>query len=155
MPNHLTQENYTRLLWAFEGFTSYYDDLMLLRTGRITEKDYLALLGKTISQVHKGSGRHKQSVAESSFEAWTKYYRQDENSPNAIVSYYTKGALVALLLELTQGGKQPIRLPNGEQRSFLADGDTLILRGHCEREGARRIGFGECAGTVVAARTAA
>jgi fumarylacetoacetase len=67
-----------------------------------------------------------------------------------------RGAPVgSLLLELTQGGKQPIRLPNGEQRSFLADGDTLILRGHCEREGARRIGFGECAGTVVAARTAA
>ncbi len=100
VPYDLTQDNYTRLLWAFEGFTSYYDDLMLLRTGRITEKDYLALLGKTISQVHKGSGRHKQSVAESSFEAWTKYYRQDENSPNAIVSYYTKGALVALLLDL-------------------------------------------------------
>ena len=56
------------------------------------------------------------------------------------------------LLELTQGGKQPIQLPGGEQRSFLADGDTLSLRGWCEREGARRIGFGECAGTVIAAR---
>ncbi|MBL8352885.1 MAG: fumarylacetoacetase [Burkholderiaceae bacterium] len=55
------------------------------------------------------------------------------------------------LLELTQGGKQPITLPNGESRSFLADGDTLILRGFCERAGARRIGLGECAGTVVAA----
>jgi fumarylacetoacetase len=56
------------------------------------------------------------------------------------------------LLELTQGGKQPLRLPNGETRSFLADGDTLILRGICERTGARRIGFGECAGTVLPAR---
>ena len=56
------------------------------------------------------------------------------------------------LLELTQGGKQPIALPNGETRSFLADGDTLILRGFCERAGARRIGFGECAGTVLPAR---
>ncbi len=110
VPYDLSRENYTRLLWAFEGFTSYYDDLMLVRTGRITRTDYLALLGKTISQVHKGSGRRKQSVAESSFEAWTKYYRQDENSPNAIVSYYTKGALVGLLLDLnlradSQGGK--------------------------------------------------
>ncbi len=109
VPYDLSRENYTRLLWAFEGFTSYYDDLMLVRTGRITRADYLALLGKTISQVHKGSGRRKQSVAESSFEAWTKYYRQDENSPNAIVSYYTKGALVGLLLDLnlradSQGG---------------------------------------------------
>ncbi len=100
VPYDLSRENYTRLLWAFEGFTSYYDDLMLVRTGRITRADYLTLLGKTISQVHKGSGRRKQSVAESSFEAWTKYYRQDENSPNAIVSYYTKGALVGLLLDL-------------------------------------------------------
>ena len=56
------------------------------------------------------------------------------------------------LLELTQGGKQPLGLPNGETRSFLADGDTLILRGYCERAGARRIGFGECAGTVLPAR---
>lgn len=109
VPYDLSRENYTRLLWAFEGFTSYYDDLMLVRTGRITRQDYLTLLGKTISQVHKGSGRRKQSVAESSFEAWTKYYRQDENSPNAIVSYYTKGALVGLLLDLnlradSQGG---------------------------------------------------
>lgn len=100
VPYKLAVENYTRLLWAFEGFTSYYDDLMLVRSGRITVADYLSLLGKTVSQVHKGSGRRKQSVAESSFEAWTKYYRQDENSPNAIVSYYTKGALVGLLLDL-------------------------------------------------------
>ncbi|WP_418316895.1 fumarylacetoacetase [Piscinibacter sakaiensis] len=56
------------------------------------------------------------------------------------------------LLELTQGGKQAITLPNGETRKFLEDGDTLILRGHCQREGARRIGFGDCAGTVLAAR---
>ncbi len=100
VPYDLSRENYTRLLWAFEGFTSYYDDLLLVRSGRIAEADYLTLLGKTISQVHKGSGRTRQSVAQSSFEAWTKYYRQDENSPNAIVSYYTKGALVALLLDL-------------------------------------------------------
>ena len=65
VPYDLTQEGYTRLLWAFEGFTSYYDDLMLVRSGRITGKDYLALLAKTITQVHKGSGRRKQSVAES------------------------------------------------------------------------------------------
>jgi predicted metalloprotease with PDZ domain len=100
VPYDLSREGYTRLLWAFEGFTSYYDDLVLIRSGRITIPDYLKLLAKTITQVHKGSGRRKQSVAESSFEAWTKYYRQDENSPNAIVSYYTKGSLVALLLDL-------------------------------------------------------
>lgn len=99
-PYDLSVENYTRLLWAFEGFTSYYDDLALVRSGLIGEEEYLDLLGKTISNVLRGPGRLKQSVAESSFDAWIKYYRQDENSPNAIVSYYQKGALVALALDL-------------------------------------------------------
>ena len=99
-PYDLTQENYTRLLWAFEGFTSYYDDLALVRSGVITPADYLDLLSTTISRVLRGSGRLKQSVAESSFDAWTKFYRQDENAPNAIVSYYAKGSLIALALDL-------------------------------------------------------
>ena len=100
-PYDLRQENYTPLLWLFEGFTSYYDDLTLLRTGLIDAPAYLGLLAKTINGVLRGSGRLKQSVAESSVDAWTKYYRQDENAPNAIVSYYTKGSLVALLFDLT------------------------------------------------------
>ncbi|RCS56781.1 M61 family metallopeptidase [Parvibium lacunae] len=100
-PYDLTQENYTRLLWLFEGFTSYYDDLFLLRCDLISAEQYLKLLTKTINQVMRGSGRHKQSVADSSFDAWIKYYRQEENAPNAIVSYYTKGALIALALDLT------------------------------------------------------
>ena len=100
-PYDLSRENYTPLLWLFEGFTSYYDDLILVRSGAITQEAYLKLVAKTINGVLRGSGRHKQTVAESSFEAWTKYYRQDENSTNAIVSYYTKGSLVALALDLT------------------------------------------------------
>jgi predicted metalloprotease with PDZ domain len=100
-PYDLSQENYTPLLWLFEGFTSYYDDLMLVRSGLITVSDYFTLLGKTIGGVMRGSGRLKQSVAESSFDAWVKYYRQDENSPNAIVSYYQKGSLVALAFDLS------------------------------------------------------
>ncbi|NMG75062.1 M61 family metallopeptidase [Aromatoleum diolicum] len=99
-PYDLASENYTRLLWAFEGFTSYYDDLALVRSGVISVEDYLGLLGKTVSNVLRGSGRLKQSVAESSFDAWIKYYRQDENAPNAVVSYYAKGALIALALDL-------------------------------------------------------
>jgi len=105
VPYDLRVENYTRLLWAFEGFTSYYDDLALVRSGVITQDDYLKLLGKTVTQVMRGSGRLKQSVADSSFDAWIKYYRQDENAPNAIVSYYAKGALVALALDLTLRSK--------------------------------------------------
>jgi predicted metalloprotease with PDZ domain len=96
-----TQENYTELLWFFEGFTSYYDDLLLRRAGLIDDGQYLKLLNKTINQVLQTPGREVHSVAQSSFEAWTKYYRQDANSPNLTVSYYTKGALVALCLDLT------------------------------------------------------
>jgi predicted metalloprotease with PDZ domain len=100
-PYDLQVEAYTPLLWLFEGFTSYYDDLMLLRSGVIDETAYFKLLTKTVNNVLRGSGRTKQSVADSSFDAWTKYYRQDENAPNAVVSYYTKGSLLALALDLT------------------------------------------------------
>ena len=96
-----TQENYTELLWFFEGFTSYYDDLLLRRAGLIENTSYLKLLGKTINQVQQTPGRFVQSVAQASFDAWVKYYRQDENTANATVSYYTKGSLVALCLDLT------------------------------------------------------
>ena len=94
-------ENYTSLLWFFEGFTSYYDDLLLRRAKLIDDAAYLKLLNKTINQVLQTPGREVQSVAQASFDAWVKYYRQDENTPNATVSYYTKGALVALCLDLT------------------------------------------------------
>lgn len=111
-PYDLQVENYTPLLWLFEGFTSYYDDLMLVRAGIIGEPTYLKLLGKTVGSVLRGSGRTKQSVADSSFDAWSKYYRQDENSPNAIISYYTKGSLIALAFDLT------IRTKTNGQRSL-------------------------------------
>ena len=94
-------ENYTRLLWFFEGFTSYYDDLLLRRAGLIDDAAYLKLLTKTINQVLQAPGRHVQSVAQASFDAWVRYYRPDENTPNSTISYYTKGALVALCFDLT------------------------------------------------------
>jgi predicted metalloprotease with PDZ domain len=100
-----TRENYTRLLWFFEGFTSYYDDLLLRRAGLLDDAGYLKLLNKTLNQVLQAPGRQVQSVAESSFDAWVKYYRQDENTPNATISYYTKGALVALCLDLSLRGQ--------------------------------------------------
>jgi predicted metalloprotease with PDZ domain len=99
-PYDLSRETYTELLWVFEGITSYYDDLLLLRSGLITESDYLELLGQTITRVIRGHGRRRQSVADSSFDAWTKFYKPDANSRNAIVSYYAKGALIALALDL-------------------------------------------------------
>ena len=96
-----TRENHSSLLWFFEGFTSYYDDLLLLRAGLIDAAQYLTLLAKTINGVAGTPGRKVQSVAQASFDAWVKYYRSDENTPNATVSYYTKGSLVALALDLT------------------------------------------------------
>jgi predicted metalloprotease with PDZ domain len=99
-PYDYTRENYTELLWFFEGFTSYYDDLLLRRAGLIDDARYLGSLSKTISQVLNTPGRHVQSVAQASFDAWVKYYRSNENTPNATISYYTKGSLVALALDL-------------------------------------------------------
>jgi predicted metalloprotease with PDZ domain len=106
----LEREVHTRLLWWFEGVTSYYDDLALVRSGVITPSAYLTLLAGVMTRVMRNPGRLLQSVAESSFDAWTKFYKQDENAPNAIVSYYAKGALVALALDLhlraeTRGSK--------------------------------------------------
>jgi predicted metalloprotease with PDZ domain len=95
------EEVYTRQLWIFEGITSYYDELLLLRSGVVSTKDYFEMLAEGVTRVRRGSGRLKQTLEESSFEAWTKFYKQDENAPNAIVSYYAKGALAALLLDLT------------------------------------------------------
>mgnify|MGYP003604320811 FL=1 len=96
----LNQEGYTSLLWIFEGFTSYYDDLILLRSGVISQASYLKLLKGQIDRYLQNPGRFIQSVSESSFDAWIKFYRQDENANNAGTSYYNKGCLVALCLDL-------------------------------------------------------
>ncbi len=96
----LNREGYTSLLWIFEGFTSYYDDLILLRSGVIHQDSYIKLLKAQIDRYLQNPGREIQTVAESSFDAWVKFYRQDENSNNAGTSYYNKGCLVALCLDL-------------------------------------------------------
>ena len=96
-----SRENYTELLWFFEGFTSYYDDLMLVRSGLIDETRYLKMLAVTITGVLATPGRKVQSLAQSSFDAWVKYYRPDENTINSTISYYGKGSLLALALDLS------------------------------------------------------
>lgn len=92
---------YTNQLWWFEGITSYYDGLILHRAGLIDTPTYLQILAKQMTRVYRMPGRFKQSVAESSWLTWTKFYQQDENAPNSIISYYTKGSLIALALDLT------------------------------------------------------
>ena len=131
-PFDLSQEVYTELLWAFEGITSYYDDLALVRAGVISPQAYLELVGQTLTRVQRGSGASKQTVTESSFDAWTRFYKQDENAPNAIVSYYAKGALIALALDLT------LRDITGEKKS-LDDLMRLLWR----RYGQRGLGLPE------------
>lgn len=100
LPYQLGKESYTEQLWFYEGMTSYFDDYLLHTSGIIDEKRYLKLLGDTLSRVERGAGQYQQSVTESSFLAWTKFYQQNENAPNSIVSYYAKGALIALSLDL-------------------------------------------------------
>lgn len=122
-PYQLDRRNHTRLLWLFEGFTSYYDDLQLFRSKRIDLKTYLKLVANNWNGILRGPGRLKQSLADSSFDAWTKYYQADENTPNAVVSYYGKGALLALGLDLK------IRHFTREQQS-LDDLMRLIWQEH-------------------------
>lgn len=96
----LGSEAYSRDLWHYEGITSYYDDLFLLRAGLIDASAYLDIVAETATRLERSPGRRQQTLADASFEAWIKYYQPDENAPNATVSYYMKGALVALCLDL-------------------------------------------------------
>jgi predicted metalloprotease with PDZ domain len=99
-PFDYAQEGYTSLLWAFEGLTSYYDNLLTRRAGLMSPSRYLVRMGETLTQLQGTPGRKVQSLAESSFTAWIKFYRQDEHSPNSAVSYYLKGEIVGMLLDL-------------------------------------------------------
>ncbi len=128
----LDQEIYTKLLWFFEGITSYYDDLSLSRTGLISEQNYLDLLAQQITRYLRTPGRHLQTVCESSFDAWTKFYKQDENAANSIISYYNKGALVSCLLDLN------IRIKSNHTLS-LDD----VMRGLWQRFGKNLLGVDE------------
>ncbi|MDN4503326.1 PDZ domain-containing protein [Alteromonadaceae bacterium BrNp21-10] len=97
----LSHEAYTQQLWIYEGFTSFYDDMALVRSGVISPQSYLEVLGQLLTRIERNPGRLQQTVSESSFDAWTRFYQQDENAANAIVSYYTKGAVIAMGLDLT------------------------------------------------------
>jgi len=117
-PYDTSRENYTRLLWLFEGFTSYYDDLMVKRVGLITESDYLKVLGRRFTMTLRAPGVRLQAPAEASFDAWIKYYRADENAPNSQFSYYVRGSFIALALDLMLRA-QPQR--DGAQAASLDD----------------------------------
>ena len=124
-------ENYTELLWFFEGFTSYYDELMLCRAGLVDAPRYLKLLAASVNSVLSAPGRGVQPLAQASFEAWTKYYRPDENSPNATSNYYAQGALLALCLDLSLRARQSsldalmVKLWNSSAGGPVSEADIL------------------------------
>ena len=103
-------EVYTDSLWIAEGITSYYENLALIRAGLLTRDEFLEKLSGDVESVQSTSGRQLQSLKDSSFDAWIKFYRPDDNSSNTRISYYSKGAVVAFLLDtkirkLTDGKK--------------------------------------------------
>jgi predicted metalloprotease with PDZ domain len=132
VPYRLDRRNYTRLLWVFEGITSYYQELLLLRSGVIGKAAFLQRMGELLTRVYRIPGRSKQSLAESSFDAWDILYKPEANHPNTSISYYTKGALVALALDLTLRA-------GTEGRTSLDD----VLRELWKRFGERGIGVPE------------
>ncbi|MGM0481323.1 MAG: M61 family metallopeptidase [Pseudomonadota bacterium] len=129
LPYRLDRESYTEQLWFYEGMTSYFDDYLLHASGVIDAERYLTLLGNTLARVERGTGQRLQSVTQSSFLAWTKFYQQNENASNSIVSYYAKGALIALCLDLT------LRLQSDHQLT-LAD----VMRDLWHRYGKTQLG---------------
>lgn len=132
IPYRLDRRNHTRLLWVFEGITSYYQEVMLLRSGVLGVAAFLQRLGELLTRVYRMPGRFKQSLAEASFDAWDVLYRPEPNHPNTTISYYTKGALVALALDLK------LRLETAG-RSSLDD----VMRELWRRYGARGVGLPE------------
>jgi predicted metalloprotease with PDZ domain len=99
-PFDYTKENYTRLLWVAEGITEYYGNLMVRRAGLISDQVYLKHLARQIQDFQETPGRKVMSAEEASFDSWIKFYRPDENSVNSQISYYDKGELLGLLLDL-------------------------------------------------------
>lgn len=131
-PFDYTRENYTRNLWMVEGLTTYYTDLILRRAGLITPERYLSKLEEAINRLQSQPGRRVQTLEESSFDTWIKFYRPDAHTPNSQISYYQKGALVGLLLDLR------IRAATENARA-LDD----VMRLLWERFGGPDIGFPE------------
>ncbi|MFO0601291.1 MAG: PDZ domain-containing protein [Myxococcaceae bacterium] len=112
VPFDYAQENYTELLWFFEGGTSYYDNLLTRRAGLMGGGRYLTRMGESLTSLHTTPGRKVMPLVDASMVAWTKHYRPDENTPNTAISYYLKGEIVCLLLDLT------IRRATNDQRSL-------------------------------------
>ena len=126
LDSDLAAEAYTRDLWHYEGVTSYYDDLFLLRAGILDGAAYLDVVAENATRLQRTPGRRLQTLEDASFEAWTKYYQPDENTPNTAVSYYVKGGLVAMCLDLTLRLRSPITLDDVMRALWTRYGATGI-----------------------------
>jgi predicted metalloprotease with PDZ domain len=126
-PFQYEHENYTRTLWVAEGLTDYYADLLAARAGVMTAEEALGSLSEAIASLQTTPGRLSQSVEEASFDAWVRFYRQDENTPNSTVSYYAKGAVIGFLLDLE------IRKATNNARSL----DDVITQAFARYSGAK------------------
>ena len=104
-PFDYKRENYTKLLWVHEGLTSFYDELFICRAGIKTPRQYLDKTCEHVERVQNIPGRLRQPLSASSFDTWIKLYQPDENTPNDQMSYYEKGQLVGLLLDLEIRGR--------------------------------------------------
>lgn len=134
-PFDYAAENYTPLLWLAEGFTAYYDDLITYRSGFFTESEYLNALASSMSYCTNIRGASYQSLADASTEAWVKFYRPHENSSNATVSYYTKGAVVGALLDMkiiqATGGRKSL---DDVMKAMYVTYYKKLDRGYSEKE---------------------
>jgi predicted metalloprotease with PDZ domain len=134
-PFDYRRENHTRQLWTMEGVTSYYEKRFMAAAGLYSKERFLERVAEEISSLQAQPGRSRQSLEASSFDAWIKHYRPDENSGNAAISYYQKGALVAMMLDLE------IRALTKRSRSLddvvrhLAHQATLSDSGFAEPDG--------------------
>lgn len=144
-PFNYDQENYTTLLWLAEGFTSYYDDLFLYRSGLIKRDRFLDIVGSNISRVESVPGMYNQSLSEASLDAWIKYYRPNENSSNSQSDYYTKGAAIATLLDWqiikeSKGEKSLDDLVKGMYQTYYLKKNRGFTEAEFEQELAQYLG---------------
>lgn len=144
VPFDYSKEVYTTLLWAFEGGTSYYDNLLVRRAGLMTASRYLTRLGESFSALHATPGRKVMNLLDASYLSWVKHYRPDEHSPNSMISYYLKGELVVALLDLT------IRQKTKDQKSY-DDVMRLLWKQYGNESGVPEDGIEKAASEVAGA----
>jgi predicted metalloprotease with PDZ domain len=144
-PFNYDGENYCRMLWVAEGFTSYYDDFVLFRAGITKKERFLEVVASNLSRVESVPGMYVQSLAEAGLDAWIKYYRPNENSANSQSDYYTKGAALATLLDMmlireSKGKSNLDNLIRDMYQDYYLKKDIWFTEEDLEKELVKRLG---------------